>query len=169
MQDTKGFLSGSVVKNLSAMQDWVWSLGWEDPVEQGMATHFSILAWNITWTEELSGLQTMGLQRVEHNWSNLARTHAGQEATVRTGHGTTDWFKIGKGVCQGCNIVTRLFNLHAERIMWNAMLDESQAEIKISRRNNNLRYADDTTLGRKQRGTKESLNEGEKKRIKKLA
>ena len=67
---------------------------------------------------------------------------AGQEATVRTGNGTTDWFQIGKGVCQGC-----LFNLYTEYIMRNAGLEEAQAGIKIARRNiNNLRYADDTTL-----------------------
>ena len=103
MQDTKGFPSGSVVKNLPAKHEtWVWSLGWEDHVEQGMAMHFSILAWNIPWTEELRRLQPMESQRVGHNWSDLARTHAGQEAKVRSGHGTMDWFKIGKGVRQGC-------------------------------------------------------------------
>ena len=72
---------------------------------------------------------------------------AGQEATVRTGHGTTDWFQIGEGVCQGCILSPCLFNLHAEYIMRNAGLDEAQAGVKIARRNiNNLRYADDTTL-----------------------
>ena len=71
----------------------------------------------------------------------------GQEATVRTGHGTTDWFQIGKGVCQGGKLSSCLFNFYAESIMRNAGLDEEQAEIKIARRNiNNLRYADDTTL-----------------------
>ena len=69
------------------------------------------------------------------------------EATVRTGHGTTDWFQIGKGVCQGCILSPCLFNLYAEYIMRNTGLEEAQAGIKISRRNiNNLRYADDTTL-----------------------
>ena len=73
--------------------------------------------------------------------------YAGQEATVRTGHGTTDWFQIGKGVCQGCILSPCLFNLYAEYIMRNAGLDEAQAGIKTSRKNtNNLRYADDTTL-----------------------
>ena len=73
--------------------------------------------------------------------------YAGQEATVRTGHGTTDWFQIGKGVCQGYILSPCLFNFYAEYIMTNAGLEEAQAEIKISRRNtNNLRYADDTTL-----------------------
>ena len=71
----------------------------------------------------------------------------GQEATVRTGHGTTDWFQIGKGVRQGCILSPCLFNLYAEYIMRNPGLDEAQAGIKITRRNiNNLRYADDTTL-----------------------
>ena len=72
---------------------------------------------------------------------------AGQEATVRTGHGTIDWLQIWKGVCQGCILSPHLFNLHAEYIMRNAGLDEAQAGIKTVRRNiNNLRYADDTTL-----------------------
>ena len=72
---------------------------------------------------------------------------AGQEAAVRTGHGKTDWFKIGKGVYQGCILSPCLFNFYAEYIMRNAGLEETQAEIKISRRNiNHLRYADDTTL-----------------------
>ena len=73
--------------------------------------------------------------------------YAGQEATVRTEHGTTDWFQIGKGVRQGCTLSPCLFNLYAEYIMRNAGLDEAQAGIKIARRNiNNLRYADDITL-----------------------
>ena len=76
--------------------------------------------------------------------------YAGQEATVRTGHGTTDWFQIGKGVCQGCILSPSLFNLYGEYIMRNAGLEETQAEIKIVRRNiNNLRYADDTPLWQK--------------------
>ena len=73
--------------------------------------------------------------------------HAGQEATVKTGHGTADWFQIGKGVPQGCILSPCLFNLYAEYIMRNAGLEEAQAGIKISGRNiNNLRYVDDTTL-----------------------
>ena len=73
--------------------------------------------------------------------------YAGQEATVRTGHGITDWFQIGKGVHQGCILLPFFFNVHAEYIMRNAGLDEAQAGIKTARRNiNNLRYADDTTL-----------------------
>ena len=77
----------------------------------------------------------------------LRNLYAGQEATVRTGHGTTDWFQIRKGVHQGCILSPCLFNLYAEYIMRNTGLDEAQAGIKISGRNiNNLRYADDTTL-----------------------
>ena len=77
----------------------------------------------------------------------LRNLYAGQGATVRTGHGTTDWFKIGKGVCQGCILPPCLFNLYAEYIMQNVRLDEAQAGIKTARRNiNNLRYTDDTTL-----------------------
>ena len=77
----------------------------------------------------------------------LRNLYAGQEATIRTGRGTTDWFQIGKGVHQGCILSPCLFSLYAEYIMRNAGLDEAQAEIKIARRNiNNFRYADDTTL-----------------------
>ena len=77
----------------------------------------------------------------------LRNLHAGQEAIVRTGHGATDWFQIGKGVCQGCILLPCLFNLYAEYIMRNAGLEEEQAGSKIARRNiNNLRYADDTTF-----------------------
>ena len=77
----------------------------------------------------------------------LRNLHAGEEATVRTGHGTADWFQIGKGVCQGCILSPCLFNLQAEYTMRNAGLDETQAGIKIAGRNiNNLRYADDTAL-----------------------
>ena len=90
------------------------------------------------------------LQKMEipdHLTCLLRNLYAGQEATVRTGHGKTDWFQIGKGVCQGCILSPCSFNLYAEYIMRNAGLDEAQARIKIVRRNiNNLRYVDDTTL-----------------------
>ena len=77
----------------------------------------------------------------------MGNLYAGQEATVRTGHGTTDWFQVGKGVRQGCILSPCLFNLYAEYIMRNTGLDETQAGIRIAGRNiNNLRYADDTTL-----------------------
>ena len=90
-------------------------------------------------------LKEMGIS--DHLTCLLRSLYAGQEATVRTGHGTTDWFRIGKGVHQGCMLSSCLFNLYAEYIMRNAGLDEVQAGIKIARRNiNNLRYVDDTTL-----------------------
>ena len=97
----------------------------------------------------------------EHLTCFLRNLYAGQEATVRTGHGTTDWFQIGKGVRQSYILTPCLFNLYAEHIMWNAWLDEAQTGIKIARRNiNNLRYADDTT--RKWRGTEEPLDESKR-------
>ena len=90
-------------------------------------------------------LKEMGIP--DHLTCLLRNLYAGQEATVRTGHGTTNWFPIGKGVCQGCMLSPCLFNLYAEYIMRNAGLEEAQAGIKTAGRNiNNLRYADDTTL-----------------------
>ena len=90
-------------------------------------------------------LKEMGIP--DHLTYRLRNLYAGQEATGRTGHGTADWFQIGKGVCQGCILSPCLFNLYAEYIMRNARLEEAQAGIKIARRNiNNLRYADDTTF-----------------------
>ena len=83
----------------------------------------------------------------DHLTCLLRNLYAGQQATIRTGHGTTDWFQIRKGVCQGCMLSPSLFNLYSEYIMQNAMLDEAQVGIKIAGRNiNNFRYADDTTL-----------------------
>ena len=90
-------------------------------------------------------LQEVGIP--DHLTCLLRNLYTGQEATVRTGHGTTDWFQIKKGVCQGCILSPCLFNLYAEYIIRNTGLDEAQAGIKIAGRNiNNLRYADDTTL-----------------------
>ena len=90
-------------------------------------------------------LQEIGVP--DHLTCLLRNLYAGQEATVRTVHGTTNWFQIGKGVRQGCILLPCLFNLYAEYIIQNAGLDKAQSGIKISRRNiNNLRYADDTTL-----------------------
>ena len=84
---------------------------------------------------------------LDHLTCLLRNLYASQEATVKTGHGTTDWFQIGKGVCQGCILSPCLFNFYAEYIMQNAALDEAQTGIKIAGRNiNNLRYADDTSL-----------------------
>ena len=99
-------------------------------------------------------LQEMGIP--DHLTCLLRNLYAGQNTTVRTGHGTTDWFQIGKGVHQGCILSPCLFNLYAVYIMRNAGLDEAQAGIKISGRNiNNLRHADDTTLMAE---SKEELN-----------
>ena len=90
-------------------------------------------------------LQEIGIP--DHLTFLLRNLYAGQEATVRTGHGTTDWFQIGKRVHQGCMLSPCLFNLHAENTMRNAGLDEAKAGIRIAKRNiNSLRYADDTTL-----------------------
>ena len=90
-------------------------------------------------------LQEMGIP--DHLTYLLRNLYASQEATVRTGHGTTNWFQLGKGVCQGCILSPCLFNFYAEYIMRNAGLEEAQAGIKIAGRNvNKLGYADDTTL-----------------------
>ena len=90
-------------------------------------------------------LKEMGIP--DHLTCLLRNLYAGKEATVRTGHGTTDWFQIGKGVHQGCMLSPCLFNLYAEYIMRNTGLNEAQTGIKFARRNiNNLRYADDTTF-----------------------
>ena len=98
----------------------------------------------------------------DHLTCLLRNLYAGQEATVRTGHGTTDWFQVGKGVCQGCILSLCSINLYAEYIMRNAGLEEAQARIKIARRNiNNLRYVDDTTLMVESEEELESLDESE--------
>ena len=104
------------------------------------AKAFDSVDHNKLWTV----LKEMGIP--DHLTCLLRNLYVGKEATVRTGHGT-DWFQIGKGVCQGSILSPWLFNLHAEYIMWNAGLDEAQAVIKIAGRNtNNLRYSDDSTL-----------------------
>ena len=113
------------------MPSWKCPLALVSPL-----THYNKL-WKI--------LQEMGIP--EHLTCLLRNLSAGQEETVRTTHGTTDWFQIGKGVHQGCILSPYLFNLYADYIMRNAGLDEAQAGIKIAGRNiNNLRYADDTTI-----------------------
>ena len=100
----------------------------------------------------------------------MRNLYAGQEATVRTGYGTTDWFQIGKGVCQGCILSPCLFNLYAKYIMRNAGLDEEQVGIKIAGRNiNNLRYADDTTLMAESEELKSLLMKVKEETEKKLA
>ena len=104
-------------------------------------------------------LKEMGIP--DHLTCLLRNLYAGQEATVRTGHGTTDWFLIGKGVHQGCILSPCLCNLYAEYIMRNAGLDKAQAGIKTARRNiNNLRYADDTTIMAESEALKSLLMKG---------
>ena len=108
-------------------------------------------------------LKEMGIP--DHLTCLLRNLYAGQEATVRTGHGKTDWLQIGKGIHQGCILSPCLFNLYAEYIMGNTGLDGAQARIKIARRNiNNLRYADDTTLmaENEEELKKEPLHESER-------
>ena len=106
----------------------------------------------------------------DHLTCLLRNLYAGQEAAVRTGHETIDWFQIGKGICQGCILSPCLFNLYAEYIMRNARLDEAQAGIKTVRRNiNNLRYADNTTLMAESEEELKSLLIKVKRRVKKLA
>ena len=107
-------------------------------------------------------LEEMG--KPDHLICLLRNLYAGQEVTVRTVHGTTNWFQIGKGVHQGCILSSYLFNIYAENIIRNPGLEESQAGIKIAGRNvNHLRYADDTTLmAESKRKTEESLHESER-------
>ena len=106
----------------------------------------------------------------DHLTCLLRNLYSGQEATVRTGHETTDWFQIGKGVFQGCILSPCLFNLYAEYIMRNTRLDEAQARMKTAARNiNNLRYAEDTTLMAESEEELKSLLMKVKRREKKLA
>ena len=113
-------------------------------------------------------LKEMGIP--DHLTCLLRNLYAGQEATVRTGHRTVDWFQIGKGVHQGCILSPCLLNLYAEYMMRNAGLEEAQAGIKIARRNiNNLRYADDTTLMAESEEELKSLLMKVKQEVKKLA
>ena len=123
-------------------------------IEKAREFYNNIYFWFIDYTKAFDGIDHnklwKSLQEMEipdHLTCLLRNLYAGQEATVRTGHGTTDWFQIEKGIHQGCVLSPCLFNLYAEYIMRNPGLDEAQAGIKIAGRNiNNLRYADDTTL-----------------------
>ena len=113
-------------------------------------------------------LKEMGIP--DHLSCLMRNLYVGQEAAVKTGHGTTMWFKIGKGVHQGCTLSPCLFNLHAEYIMKNVRLDESQVGIKIAGRNiNNLKYADDTTLMAESQEELKSLSLRVKEESEKLA
>ena len=106
----------------------------------------------------------------DHLTCLLRNLYAGQEATISTGHETTDWIQTGKGVCQGCILSPCWFNFYAEYIMWNTRLNEAQAGIKIAGRNiNNIRYTDDTTLMAESEEELKSLLMRWKRRLKKLA
>jgi len=128
--------AGSLKKQESSRKTSIFAL---------LTTPMPLIVWIKT---DLKILLEVGLP--DHFTCLLRNLYAGQEATFRTGHGTTDWLQIRKGVCQGCILSHCLFNLHAEYIMGNTGLEEAQAGIKMSERNiNNLRYADDTALWKK--------------------
>ena len=130
----------------------------------GYTKAFDCVDYNKLWKI----LKEMGIP--DHLTSLLRNLYAGQEATVGTGHGTTDWFQLGKGICQGCILSPCLFNFYAEYSMRNAGLEETQAGMKIAGRNiNNLRYADDTTLMAESEGELKSLLMKVKEESKKLA
>ena len=135
--------------------------------QQNIDFYFTVYAKTLTvWITTTCG-KFLKRRNYQTNLLVLLRNlYASQEATVRTKHGTNDGFQFGKGVQQDCILSSCLFNLYAEYIMWNSMLDESQAGIKIARKNiNNLRYADNTTLmAEEERGTKDLLlDEGERR------
>ena len=146
LPDQAGFRKGRRTRDQIANIHWIMEKAREfqkniDFCFIDYAKAFDCVVHNKLWKI----LKEMGIP--DHLTRLLRNLYAGQEATVRTGYGTTDWFQIGKGVCQGCILLSCLFNLYAEYIMRNTGLEELQARIKIAGRNiNNLRYADDTTL-----------------------
>ena len=141
-----GFRKGRGTRDQIANIHWIIEKAWEFQKDIyfrfiDYAKAFDCVDHNKLWKI----LQEMGIPG--HLTCLLRNLYAGQEATLRTGHGKTDWFQIRKGVRQGCILSPCLFNFYAEYIMWNARLDKAHDGIKISRRNiNNLRYVDDTTL-----------------------
>ena len=143
---TAGFRKGRGTRDQIANICWII----KKKQESSRKTSISVLltmpkALTVWITINWKILKELGIP--DHLTCLLRNLYAGQEATIRTGHGTTDWFQIGKGVRQGCILSFCLFNLYAEYIMRNAGLEEAQAVIKIAGKNiNNLRYADDTTL-----------------------
>ena len=137
-----GFKKGRGTRNQIANIHWIIEIA----REFHKSIYFCFINYDcVDHTKLWKILQEMGIP--DHLTLLLINLYVCQHATVRTGHGTTDLFQIGKGVCQGCILSPYLFNFYAEYIMRNARLDEAQAGIKIAGRNiNNLRYADDTTL-----------------------
>ena len=140
-----GFKKGKETRDQIANIHWIY----KKARKFQKSIYFSLLTMpkplTVWITTNWKILKEMGIP--DHLTCLLRNLYAGQEATVRTGHGTTDWFQIGKGVPQGCILSSCLFNLYAEYLMRNAVLDEAQAGIKIARRNvHNLRYTDDTSL-----------------------
>ena len=140
-----GFRKGRGTRTQTANIHWIIKKGREFQKNIYLCFIDCAKAFGLNHSKLWKILKEMGIS--DHLTCLLRDLYAGQEATVRTGHETTDWFKIGKGVRQDCILSPCLFNLHAEYIMKNSGLDEAEARIKISRRNmNNLRYANDTTL-----------------------
>ena len=136
-----GFRKGRGTRDQIANICWIIEKGRE--VQKNICFPDCTKAFDTQQTVEI--LKEMRIS--DHLTCLLRNLYAGQEATVRTGHGPTNWFQIGKGVSQGCILTPCLFNLYADYIMWNARLDEAQAGIKTAGRNiNNLRYAGNTTL-----------------------
>ena len=149
------------------------SIGSSKKQESSRKTYISAL---LTMTKPLTVWITIDWKIFQEMWIPdhltclLRNLYAGQEVIVRTGHGTADWFQIGKGTCQGCILSPCLYNLYAEYIMQNAGLEEAQARIKIARRNiNHLRYADDTTLMAESEEELKASWWKWKRRVKKLA
>ena len=139
-----GFRNGRGTRNKIANIHWTIRESSRKPYISALLTTPKPLT---VWITTNCGKILKEMEISDHLPCLLRNLYAGQEAMVRARHGTTDWFKIGKGVCQGCMLSSWMFNLHAEYIMWNARLDEAQAEIKIAGSNiNSLIYGDDTTL-----------------------
>ena len=134
-----------------------WIIEKENSIKRSTFASLTMLKPLTVWITTNCG-KLLEMEIPGHLTCLLRNLYAGQEPTVRIGHGTTDWFQIGKGVRQGCTLLPCLFNLYAEYIMWNAGLDEAQAGIKIAVRDiNNLRYADDMTLTAESEGELKSL------------
>ena len=147
LQDVQdGFIKGRGTRDQNANIHWIMEKARE--FQKNIYYCFIAYAKAFDCVDHNKMWKILKEMRIPDHLICLSRNlYAGQEATVRTGHGATDWFQIGKGLCQGCILSPCLFNLYAEYIMRNAGLEETQAGIKIGWRNiNNFRYSDDTTL-----------------------